>query len=191
MEDFTFSKLEYVRPDFDEAEKVAKEMTERVKNAKSYADVKQAILDLDEFMKDFYTMLTIANIRNTLNTTDKFYEDEIAFIHKIEEGAANKSYGVNVAKLAGIPTKVVERAKQILNGLEKARVSELSSTVRRTLRSSSVPKRIKVTTPESVVQFSLFGNDDHPVIQELRNLDVENLTEAEALSIIHRWKEMA
>ncbi len=82
MEDFTFSKLEYVRPDFDEAEKVAKEMTERVKNAKSYADVKQAILDLDEFMKDFYTMLTIANIRNTLNTTDKFYEDEIAFIQQ-------------------------------------------------------------------------------------------------------------
>lgn len=82
MENFTFSTLEYVRPDFDEAEKVAKEMTERVKNAKSYADVKQAILDLDEFMKDFYTMLTIANIRNTLNTTDKFYEDEIAFIQQ-------------------------------------------------------------------------------------------------------------
>ena len=128
---------------------------------------------------------------NNLNVVVREWKDEIAFIHKIEEGAANKSYGVNVAKLAGIPSKVVERAKQILNGLEKARVSELSSTVRKTLRSASVPKKIKVTTPESVIQFSLFGNDEHPVIQELRNLDVENLTESEALSIINRWKEMA
>lgn len=130
------------------------------------------------------------NVSN-LNVVVREWKDEIAFIHKIEEGAANKSYGVNVAKLAGIPTKVVERAKQILNGLEKARVSELSSTVRKTLRSASVPKKIKVTTTESVIQFSLFGNDEHPIIQELRNLDVENLTESEALSIINRWKEMA
>ena len=146
------------------------------------------------FATHYHELTELADLFPTvsnLNVVVREWKDEIAFIHKIEEGAANKSYGVNVAKLAGIPTKVVERAKQILNGLEKARVSELSSTVRRTLRSSSVPKRIKVTTPESVVQFSLFGNDDHPVIQELRNLDVENLTEAEALSIIHRWKEMA
>ena len=82
MENFTFSKLEYVRPDFDAAEAKAKELTERVRNAKSYADVKQAILDLDKFMCDFYTMLTIANIRNTLDTTNEFYENEIAFINQ-------------------------------------------------------------------------------------------------------------
>lgn len=82
MENFTFSKLEYVRPDFDAAEAKAKELTERVRNAKSYADVKQAILDLDKFMCDFYTMVTIAHIRNTLDTTNEFYENEIAFINQ-------------------------------------------------------------------------------------------------------------
>ena len=82
MENFTFSKLEYVRPDFDAAEAKAKELTERVRNAKSYADVKAAILENDEYMSELQTMVTIANIRNTLNTTDEFYEKEIAFIQQ-------------------------------------------------------------------------------------------------------------
>ena len=82
MENFTFSNLEYVRPDFDAAEAKAKELTERVKAAKSYADVKAVILESDEYMSELYTMTTIAHIRNTLNTTDEFYEKEIEFIHQ-------------------------------------------------------------------------------------------------------------
>ena len=82
MENFTFSNLEYVRPDFDAAEAKAKELTERVKAAKSYADVKDVILESDEYMSELYTMTTIAHIRNTLNTTDEFYEKEIEFIHQ-------------------------------------------------------------------------------------------------------------
>ena len=82
MENFTFSNLEYVRPDFDAAEAKAKELTERVKAAKSYADVKAVILESDENMSELYTMTTIAHIRNTLNTTDEFYEKEIEFIHQ-------------------------------------------------------------------------------------------------------------
>lgn len=82
MENFTFGNLEYVRPDFDAAEAKAKELTERVKAAKSYADVKAVILEFDEYMSELYTMTTIAHIRNTLNTTDEFYEKEIEFIHQ-------------------------------------------------------------------------------------------------------------
>ena len=82
MENFTFSNLEYVRPDFDAAEAKAKELTERVKAAESYADVKAVILESDEYMSELYTMTTIAHIRNTLNTTDEFYEKEIEFIHQ-------------------------------------------------------------------------------------------------------------
>ena len=82
MENFTFSNLEYVRPDFDAAEAKAKELTERVKAAKSYADVKAVILESDEYRSELYTMTTIAHIRNTLNTTDEFYEKEIEFIHQ-------------------------------------------------------------------------------------------------------------
>ena len=82
MENFTFSTLEYVRPDFDAAEAGAKELTKRVREAKSYADVKAAILKGDEYMSELHTMITIAHIRNTLNTTDEFYEKEIEFIHQ-------------------------------------------------------------------------------------------------------------
>lgn len=82
MSNFTFSELEYVRPDFDTAEAKAKELTQKVKEAKSYADVKAVILENDAVMSELYTMVTIAHIRNTLNTTDKFYEDEMAFIHQ-------------------------------------------------------------------------------------------------------------
>lgn len=79
MKNFTFGTLEYVRPDVDAFEEKLKGFTERIKNAKSYAEVKAVILENDKVMSSLYTMLTVASIRNTLNTTDEFYEKEVAF----------------------------------------------------------------------------------------------------------------
>lgn len=79
MKNFTFGTLEYVRPDVDAFEEKLKGFTERIKNAKSYAEVKAVILENDKVMSSLYTMLTVASIRNTLNTTDGFYEKEVAF----------------------------------------------------------------------------------------------------------------
>ena len=82
MENFSFDKIEYVRPDIDKAEEVCKEYTAKLRAAKSYEEVKQIILDYDKSTDDMATMINVAHIRNTLNTTDKFYEDEMAFLHQ-------------------------------------------------------------------------------------------------------------
>ena len=82
MENFSFDKIEYVRPDIDKMEEICKEYTAKLRAAKSYEEVKQIILDYDKSGEEMETMFTVAHIRNTLNTTDKFYEDEMAFLHQ-------------------------------------------------------------------------------------------------------------
>ena len=82
MENFTFDTIEYVRPDIDALEAVFRDLTERLKNAASYDAVRAIIDESDKAMEDTQTMFNVAHIRNTLNTTDKFYEDELAFLQQ-------------------------------------------------------------------------------------------------------------
>jgi M3 family oligoendopeptidase len=80
MDKFTFSTLQYERPDFDKYEQGLNKLTEQVKSAASYAEVQDAIQKLEEINAPVETMTTIAFIRNTLDTTDEFYEKEVEFI---------------------------------------------------------------------------------------------------------------
>ncbi|MDR3197910.1 MAG: DNA mismatch repair protein MutS [Planctomycetaceae bacterium] len=126
---------------------------------------------------------TYERIRN-LNVAVKEQNDNIAFLHKIIPGAADKSYGIYVAKIAGIPKGVVKRAREILDELEQTHVkvtthsneSEIFPNVRR-----------KVV---GAIQFSLFGPENHPVIEELRDLDVDNLKPLNALQLVAKWKDI-
>lgn len=81
-EQFTFSTLEYKRPDFQEFAAFAKKTRERIEGAGSYAEVKEALLSFDGKKKDFSTDVTIASIRHTLDTRDKFYEGENEYIEE-------------------------------------------------------------------------------------------------------------
>ena len=123
---------------------------------------------------------------SNLNVAVREWRDEIAFLHKIMPGAADKSYGVHVARLAGVPKDVVNRAMEILAGLEEAQVTASTDVMRKALRELSDTKKQKENKP---VQFSLFGPEDHPVVDELRALDVDSLTPIDALQTIARWKK--
>lgn len=79
MSEFTFSQLEYVRPDYDKLEEEFKGLVEEIHNAKVYGDIKAVIERRDKLVGSLATMVTIASIRNTLNTTDEFYEKEVEF----------------------------------------------------------------------------------------------------------------
>lgn len=125
---------------------------------------------------------------NNLNVAVREWRDEIAFLHKIAPGAADKSYGIHVARLAGVPKEVVERAREILSGLEAARAGQATDAVRETLRSMSRKDRKKGSEARDCVQFSLFGPEDHPVVDELRRLDVDRMTPIEALTTLERLK---
>lgn len=77
-----FSELKYVRPDFDQLEKDIRECIENLKNAKSYEEMKQLFLEESAKERRVGTMATIARIRNTINTKDEFYADEMSYINE-------------------------------------------------------------------------------------------------------------
>lgn len=96
MENFTFETIEYKRPDFDSLAKEYVALAERVKNAKCYAEVRELIDEIDKLTEEPMTMVVVAHIRNTLNTTDKFYEDEMAWLN--EKMAELQCYSTEVSK---------------------------------------------------------------------------------------------
>jgi DNA mismatch repair protein MutS len=126
---------------------------------------------------------TFEKIRN-LNVAVKEQNDDIAFLHKIIPGAADKSYGIYVAKIAGVPKNVVKRAREILDELEQTHVEATAHS-----SESEMIKNVRRRTINSI-QFSLFGSENHPVIEELREIDIDNLKPLEALQLVAKWKEI-
>ena len=80
MKEFKFSTMEYVRPDFELYMKKFDEYVQKVKSAGNYQEIHNVILSQDQDMKEFATMNTIVYIRNTLDTTDEFYEKELEYL---------------------------------------------------------------------------------------------------------------
>jgi len=123
-----------------------------------------------------------------LNVAVKEERGDVVFLHKIVPGSADKSYGIHVAKLAGVPSSVVQRSQEILDELEKnhsqsARAGGASARA----RGASPPvggRKFSV----GAMQFSLFGSDEHPVIADLRDIDVDELKPMDALQLLAKWK---
>jgi len=110
------------------------------------------------------------------------WEDEIHFLRKVEAGRSDRSYGIQVARLAGLPPTTVARAKQILSGLER---DELSRSGRPTLAGDG---------PEPPPQLGLFAGEAAPspaLVRRLRDLDIDQLTPLEALTLLAELKAEA
>lgn len=121
---------------------------------------------------------TLGGIRN-LNVAVKEWDENVVFLHKIVAGAADKSYGIHVARLAGVPKSVNERAKQILNQLESDHLDEAGK--------SKIANRGK-SRPRGDVQLTLFAPYDHPLLETIRNTDLNALTPLAALQQIQEWQ---
>ncbi len=100
--------------------------------------------------------------------------DGIVFLHKIAAGSADKSYGIHVAERAGVPEEVLVRAREVLAELERHHVE-----------TPDRPGRIR--RPRNV-QRSLFANMQDPILQALRELDLERMTPEEVIAAVRRWK---
>lgn len=122
---------------------------------------------------------TLGGVRN-LNVAVKEWQENVVFLHKIVEGSADKSYGIHVARLAGIPSGVNERAKQILSRLEAEHLDGHG-------RPKIAPPHFH--RPQGDVQLTLFGPAEHPLLDEIRESDIDQMTPIEALTSIQRWKE--
>ena len=115
-----------------------------------------------------------------LNVAVREWQDEVVFLHKIVEGSADKSYGIHVARLAGVPRTVIDRSKEILAQLEEDHVD-----------ASGRPKIARREEIRSVgdIQLSLFGPADHPLLTEIRQLDLNATTPIEALQRLQEWQK--
>ncbi len=117
---------------------------------------------------------------SNLNVAVREWQDEVIFLHKIVDGAADKSYGIHVARLAGVPREVLERAKQILSRLEQDHLDE---------RGKSKLAKKRVSRPGGDLQLTLFGPAEHPLVDKLRQLDINGLTPLAALTQLKEWQD--
>ncbi len=120
----------------------------------------------------------LPRVRN-LNVAVREVGEDIVFLRRLEEGGADRSYGIQVARLAGIPREVIQRAQELLAELEGTHSGGGEGLGRRgRWRPESEPP------PD---QLSLFGLD-HPVLTMLRELEVERMTPLEALNALARLR---
>jgi len=101
------------------------------------------------------------------NVEVREWKDQVVFLHRVVPGATDRSYGIHVARLAGLPREVTERAVEILNTLERGRLPQ-------------VPV---------VGQPLLISMEEDPLRDELRFLDISRLSPMEALFLLEKWKK--
>lgn len=111
--------------------------------------------------------------------------DDIVFLRKIIKGGADKSYGIQVAKLAGVPDMVIDRAKEIVEQLSNNDITEKVQSIAVDVKSD---KKKPVTYDEvDLEQISLFDTvKDEDILKELQEVDVSNLTPLDALNTLYR-----
>jgi DNA mismatch repair protein MutS len=114
-----------------------------------------------------------------LHVSAKEWKDSVVFLRKIEAGGSDRSFGIQVARLAGLPASVVARAQEILRNLER---TEFDREGRPRLAHHDQP------APEPGRQLSLFAGQDEATLEELRRLEVDHLTPLEALNLLAEIK---
>ena len=100
--------------------------------------------------------------------------DDITFLRRIVPGGADDSYGIEVAKLAGVPNSIINRAKEILADLENGRAETV----------------VQKTNADEEAQLSLLGVAQSPVIDKISNVDLNTLTPIEAMNLLYELKNM-
>lgn len=134
------------------------------------------------FATHYHELVEVAKMLpriQSMNVAVTEEEGHVVFLHKIVPGGADKSYGVHVAQLAGIPKPVIHRAEEILTELERKGDER---TRRKAMR--------EIQTP-TVMQMTLFSAEHHPLIEELQRLAIDELTPIEAISKLYELQKRA
>ena len=109
--------------------------------------------------------------------------DDIVFLRKIVRGGADKSYGIQVAKLAGVPDSVIERAKQIV---EELSANDITAVTKNLAVETGTKKKKEKLDEVDLAQMSLFDTvKDDDILEELKNVDLSNMTPIDALNKLY------
>jgi DNA mismatch repair protein MutS len=117
----------------------------------------------------------------------KEWNDEIIFLHKVRPGGTDRSYGIQVARLAGLPPSVIARARRILADLEseKTELAAALESEKTELSAALAPAGAR----REPAQLGLFPAALDPIVKELSQLDVGGLTPLQALNLLAAWQE--
>lgn len=110
----------------------------------------------------------------------KEFNGDVVFMHEVIEGAADRSYGIHVARLAGLPSLTLKRAEQVLKLLEDGKQNKVLNTIQDDLPLFEVLKK-EVSEPK----------EENPLIEEIKMLDIDNLSPREALDKLYELKKEA
>ena len=108
-------------------------------------------------------------------------DGDVVFLHKMQPGKASKSYGIAVAKLAGLPGAVIERAKNVLEKLEKYELAVFADEKKEGLA--------KAAAGRLASQYSLFAVTNETAIDELRDINIADLTPDESKQLLAKIKD--
>jgi DNA mismatch repair protein MutS len=112
----------------------------------------------------------------------KEWNDTIVFLHKLIQGATNRSYGIQVASLAGVPEQVITRAYEILKNIEQGEFTQQGQP------RLAISKQRKKQHPQ---QLPLFTPPPHPLLTMLANLNPDDLSPKQALELLYQAKALA
>lgn len=133
------------------------------------------------FATHYFEMTTLADqVAEVANVhlTAAEHRDGIVFMHRVEEGPASQSYGLQVAQLAGVPPSVITRARAKLTQLEQQEIDQNSWP--------SATSQSEVAKPH---QSDLFASTRHPLLDALAALNPDELTPRQALDLVYTWHE--
>ena len=133
------------------------------------------------FATHYHELTELAQSRERIknyNFAVKEWQGDIIFLRNIVRGAASRSYGIHVARLAGLPEAVIARSKEILSTLENNQGEREKPRAPVAADNAAEP-----------VQMALFASAEHKLREDLRRLDVSQMTPIEALNLLHKWSD--
>ena len=133
--------------------------------------------------------LTRSRVKN-FNIGVREWNDSIIFLHKLMRGSTNRSYGIQVAALAGVPPKVVERAHEILKNIEKGEFDHFGKP---RIAASTVEqnKSLGGSSARHPNQLHLFASGNDPVREKLETIKPDSLAPLEALTLLYELKKLS
>jgi len=139
------------------------------------------------FATHYHELIKLENMKpriKNFNIAVKEFNDNIVFLRRLVKGGTNKSYGIQVARLAGIPDIVIDNAKHVLSGIEKS-----NNTVGFEPRPKKTKKTRKKKKGKDTNQMELFNNNDQSIKKILEKIDISSITPIEAINLLNDLKQ--
>jgi DNA mismatch repair protein MutS len=146
------------------------------------------------FATHYHELTSLGDLHRAISNFSVSVEEEgedILFLHRVEPGPADKSYGIHVARLAGFPEVVVRRARVLLEDLERDSGKQRIRREAPPPRSSRAKNSVVTKKEAEPVQLTLFRAGPDPIVEELRKLDPLNMTPMQALQELLRLKGLS